>query len=166
MPSVMSNVSHAEEVSMKRNYGKAIVAGLAGGFIGNGVLGALFSMPLIRSILYNPALQSPLFLEITPKRNIPVSVAGLVLLSAIHGVLFAVLRPSIPGVSWVQKGLFWGFCLWAMYWLFQEWFIYHTLLQEPLILNLLELVLLLSGSLVEGLVIAFFLERKASAPAA
>jgi hypothetical protein len=34
------------------------------------------------------------------------------------------------------------------------------LLQEPLLLNLLELVLLLTGCLVEGLVIAFFLERK------
>jgi hypothetical protein len=150
---------------MKTNHGKAIIAGMAGGFIGNGVLGALFSMPLIRSILYNPALQSPLFIDITPKRDVLVSVMGLVLLSAIHGWFFAVFRPSIPGNGWVQKGLFWGMAIWAMYWLFQEWFIYHTLLREPLILNLLELVLLLSGSLVEGLVIAFFLERKASAPA-
>lgn len=147
---------------MKRNYGKAIVAGLLGGFIGNGVLGALFSTPFIKSILYNPAFQSPLFIDITPKRNIPVSVTGLVLLSAIHGWLFAVLRPSIPGSNWVQKGLFWGFTIWAMYWLFQEWFIYHTLLQEPLILNLLELILLLAGSVIEGLIISFLIERKTS----
>lgn len=145
---------------MKKNYGKAIVAGLLGGFIGNGVLGALFSIPLIKSILYNPALQSKLFIDITPNRNIPVSVMGLVLLSSIHGWLFAVLRPSIPGDKWVKKGLFWGFCIWAMYWLFQEWFIYNTLLQEPLILNLLELLLLLAGSLIEGLIISFMIVEK------
>src|SRR5512145_3312955 len=140
---------------MKKNQGKAVMAGMLGGFIGNGVLGALFSLPPIRSVLYDPALQSSLFLEITPLRNVPVSVAGLVLLSAIHGWLFAVLRPSIPGKSWIRKGLFWGFSIWAMYWLFQEWFIYHTLLQEPFILNLLELLLLLAGSVIEGLIIAF-----------
>jgi hypothetical protein len=150
---------------MNKNYGRAIVAGLLGGFIGNGVLGALFSTPLVKSILYNPALQSQLFIDITPNRNIPVSVTGLVLLSAIHGWLFAVLLPSIPGATWVKKGLFWGFVIWAMYWLFQEWFIYHTLLQEPLILNLLELVILLTGSLIEGLIISFIMERKTLWPA-
>jgi hypothetical protein len=49
-----------------------------------------------------------------------------------------------------------------MFWLFQEWFIYHTLLGEPLILNLLELSILLLGSLVEGAIIAFFLARNAA----
>ena len=47
-----------------------------------------------------------------------------------------------------------------MYWLFQEWFIYNTLLGEPLLLNALELGILMLGSLVEGAVIAFFLARK------
>jgi flagellar biosynthesis protein FliQ len=48
-----------------------------------------------------------------------------------------------------------------MYWLSQEWFIYHTLLGEPLLLNILELSILLTGSLVDGLIIAFFLARNA-----
>ena len=47
-----------------------------------------------------------------------------------------------------------------MYWLFQEWLIYNLLLGEPLFLNLLELTILMPGSLVEGIMIAFFLERK------
>lgn len=139
---------------------KILVAGLVGGFIGNGVLGALFSSPPIQSILYNAAWQSQLFIEITPKRNIPISVAGLVILSIIHAWLFSVLLPSLPGQTWLKKGLFWGLTIWAMYWLFQEWFIYNTLLGEPLLLNVLELIVLLSGSLVEGIVIAFFLARK------
>lgn len=138
---------------------KVASAGLVGGFIGNGILGALFSSPPIKSILYNPAWQSQLFIEITPKRDVPVSVAGLVVLSMIHSWLFTVFMPSIPGTTWWKKGLFWGLTICLMYWLFQEWFIYHTLLGEPYILNLLELAILLIGSMAEGLVIAFFLAR-------
>lgn len=145
---------------MKNDAVRILVAGLVGGFIGNGVLGALFSSPPIQSILYNPEWQSQLFIEITPKRNIAVSVAGLVILSIVHAWLFSVLMPSVPGKTWLKKGLFWGLTIWLMYWLFQEWFIYNTLLGEPLLLNALELIVLLSGSLVEGVVIAFFLARK------
>jgi len=145
---------------MRNTNVKILLAGLLGGFLGNGVLGALFSSPPLKAILYNPDLQSPLFIAITPQRDIPLSVIGLVALSVIHAWLFYVLKPSIPGAGWVTQGLFWGFTIWAMYWLFQEWFIYHTLLGEPLLLNLLELVVLLLGSLVEGIVIAFFLARE------
>ena len=45
---------------------KILLAGLVGGFVGNGVLGALFSSPPIQSILYNPEWQSQIFTEITP----------------------------------------------------------------------------------------------------
>lgn len=138
---------------------KIIISGLLGGFLGNGVLGILFSLQPVRSILYNPLLQSRLFIEITPGRNIPVSVAGLVVLSVVHSWLFALFLPSIPGGTWVKKGAFWGLVIWLMFWVFQEWFIYHTLLNEPIILNLLELAILLAGSFVEGLVISFILAR-------
>ena len=146
----------------KNSVVKILVAGLVGGFIGNGVLGALFSSPPIQAILYNPEWQSQLFIEITPKRNIPVSVAGLVILSIIHAWLFSILMPSIPGKTWLKKGLFWGLTIWLMYWLFQEWFIYNMLLGEPFLLNVFELTILMLGSLVEGVVIAFFLARKPS----
>ena len=142
---------------------KILVAGLVGGFIGNGVLGVLFSCSPIQAILYNPGWQSQLFIEITPKRNMPVSVTGLFILSIIHAWLFSVFMPSIPGKTWLKKGLFWGLTIWLMFWLFQEWFIYNTLLGEPLLLNALELAILILGSLVEGIVIAFFLAREPSA---
>ena len=145
---------------MKNRVGKILVAGLIGGFIGNGVLGAIFSSPPVQAVLYNPEWQSALFIDITPKRNVPISIAGLVLLSVIHAWLFNVLEPAIPGRTWLRKGLFWGVAIWSMYWLFQEWFIYNTLLGEPLLLNVLELGILMLGSLVEGVVIAFFLARK------
>lgn len=145
---------------------KIIPAGLIGGFVGNGVMGAIFSSPPIKSILYNPKVQSQLFIEITQKRNIPVSVIGLVVLSVIHAWLFSLFQPSIPGGTWFRQGLFWGLTIFLMFWLFQEWFIYHTLLGEPLILNLLELSILLLGSLAEGVIIAFFLARDAASRSA
>ena len=148
---------------MRSSWPRVAIAGLVGGFVGNGVLGALFSSAPVRRVLYDPAIQSALFIDITPRRSIPVSVGGLVVLSVIHAWLFAVLRPSIPGVTWLKKGLFWGFVIWSMFWLFQEWFIYHTLLGEPLLLNLLELVILLAGSLVEGMIIAFVIEMRSAA---
>ena len=151
---------------MKAVSWRVALAGLIGGFVGNGVLGALFSSPPVQQILYDPAIQSRLFLEVTPQRNIPVSVAGLVVLSVIHAWLFAVLLPSIPGRTWIGKGAFWGLTIWLMYWVFQEWFIYHTLLGEPVLLNILELGILLLGSVVEGVLIAFVLARKVPRPEA
>jgi len=123
-------------------------------------MGALFMSPPVQAILYNPDYQSPLFLEITPRRNLVVSIAGMVILSVIHSWLFWTFLPSIPGRDWLRKGLFWGLSLWLLFWVFQEWFIYHTLLGEPLPLTLLELAILLLGSLVEGVVIAFMLARR------
>lgn len=136
---------------------------MLGGLAGNAVLGVLFTAAPVRAVLYDPALQSALFLEITLRRNIPLSVAGLVVLSAIHGWLYRQFAPAIPGASWQQKGLFWGLVIFAVYWLPQEWFIYHTLLGEPVVLNVLELGLLSVGCAVEGLVIAGCLRRSSSA---
>lgn len=139
---------------MQTTYIRAILAGWIGGFLGNGLLGAIFSSPLAKAILYDPNVQSQLFLNVTPQRNIAVSVIGLIVLSGIHGILYACLSPSIPGRNWLMKGVLWGTMIWASYWLFQEWFIYITLLGEPLLLAILELVVLLAGSLLEGVVIA------------
>lgn len=144
---------------MKNNPVRIISAGLLGGFLGNGVLGGIFSLPLVKSILYDPSLQSKLFIDVTPGRDIPISVAGLVVLSIVHAWLFAMFLPSLPGGTRLKKGLFWGVTIWLMYWVFQEWFIYHTLLMEPFILNFLELAILLAGSLVEGVVISFMVAR-------
>ena len=127
---------------------------MLGGFVGNGVLGILFSSDVLRSVLYDPTIQSALFLEVTPQRDIPLSVAGLVVLSAIHGWLYARFVTAIPGHGWCQKGASWGAVIFAMFWLPQEWFVYHTLLGEPLLLNLLELTVLSIGSIGEGIVIA------------
>ena len=147
---------------MKRGF-RIAAAGLLGGFVGNGILGGLFSSPPVQALLYSPTLQSQLFRDVTPTRNIPVSVAGLVILSIVHSWLFATLQSAIPGKTAVRKGLFWGLVIWMMYWLFQEWFIYRTLLQEPLPLCLLELAILLLGSLAEGVIIALMLSRERTA---
>ena len=82
------------------------MAGLLGGFVGNGIMGSVFSLPLINTILYNPAIQSQLFIEVTPARDIPLSVTGLIVLSVIHAYFFSIFEPSIPGMTWQKKGCF------------------------------------------------------------
>lgn len=142
------------------NSTRTVAAGLAGGTAGNAILGLAFSSPPLQALLYDPALQSALFIEVTRGRDIPVSVAGLVVLSIAHAWLYGVLEPSIPGAGRLGKGLFWGFAIWLMYWVFQEWFIDRTLLHEPWRLVAVELVVLLAGSLVEGIVIASLMPRR------
>lgn len=139
---------------------RMIYSGIIAGFISEGVLGALFMSSPIQKILYNPNWQSKLFLEVTPTRDLLPSIVGIVILSISHSWLFSVLQKSIPGKNWINKGVFWGMTIWLMYWVFQEWFIYHTLLQEPILLNLVELTILLMGSLVEGLIISKLLFEK------
>jgi len=139
---------------------RIIIAGLIGGFIGEGIMGGLFMSPPINSILYNPEIQSQLFIEITPDRDLFKSITGMVVLSIAHAWFYSIFIQSIPGKTWIKKGLFWGFTIWLMYWVFQEWFIYHTLLNEPILLNLLELTILLIGSLAEGIIIAWFLKTQ------
>lgn len=141
-------------------YLKIIISGLIAGFISEGILGGLFMSPPVQHLLYNPSYQSGTFIQLTPTRDLIPSIAGIVLLSIAHSWLFSVLQLSIPGNTWMRKGLFWGFTIWIMYWVFQEWFIYHTLLKEPILLNLVELILLLIGSSVEGLIISKFLFSK------
>lgn len=147
---------------MKNKTFKIIYTGLIAGFISEAVLGALFMSSPIQKVLYDPNLQSKLFLEITPTRDLFPSIAGIVILSISHSWLFNILQSSIPGKNWMNKGLFWGMVIWLMYWMFQEWFIYHTLLQEPILLNIIELILLLTGSLTEGLIISKLLFQKTS----
>lgn len=145
---------------MKNSIYKIIYSGIIAGFISEGILGGLFMSPPIQSILYNPDWQSKVFIDLTPTRDLFPSIAGIVLLSIAHSWFFSLFQKAIPGDTWIKKGLFWGFTIWLLYWVFQEWFIYHTLLKEPLLLNLVELTILMAGSLVEGLIISKFLFTK------
>ena len=104
-----------------------------------------------------PGLTAQVHIHVERQPEQPAAVAGLVVLSGVHGALLLLLRRDAAPAAWVRHGLRLGFVIWATYWLFQEWFIYVTLLQEPLSLAGVELLLLLAGSLVEGTVIAWLL---------
>lgn len=149
---------------MKHSSLRFVIAGLIAAFAANGLLGVIFSSSIVQAILYDPQQQSELFLNITPTRNIPVSVAGLVALGGLHGYLFWLLENSIPGRLRWQRGAVWGVIIWASYWLAQEWFIYITLLKEPLHLALFELLILLAGSVVEGILISLIGHGKTERP--
>lgn len=142
----------------QRVVGIGLAAGLLGGFVGNAVLGVLFTSGFAQAVLYDVERQSQLFLTLTPQRDVASSVAGLVALSAVHGWLYLRFREALCGEAWWAKGCAFGCIVWSMYWLAQEWFVYVTLLGEPVRLAAFELALLLAGSLVEGLVIAAALE--------
>lgn len=143
---------------MRQPWVRAVAAGWLGGLIGNAALGIAFSTAWLKSLLFDPRLQSAAFIELALERDVAISVAGLVLLSGIYGALYAVLAPAIPGRTTLRKGLFWGVAIWVAYWLPQEWFVYVTLLREPIALALVELAVLLGGSLLQGLVIAALIE--------
>lgn len=148
---------------MKSKILKIIYSGLTAGCISEGILGALFMSPPVQGLLYDPDIQSKLFIDVTRTRNLLPSIIGMIVLSSTHSWFFSLFQKSIPGNTWVKRGLFWGFTIWLMYWVAQEWFIYHTLLGEPLLLNMVELAILLAGSLVEGLIISRFLFRNTEA---
>lgn len=141
-------------------YLRIVLSGLAAGFVGEGIMGALFMSPPIQSVLYDPALQSDLYIKITPERNLFITLTGMIILSIAHAWFYSIFLRSMPGKTWIGKGLFWGFTIWLLYWVFQEWFVYHTLINEPLVLNLLELVILLIGSLAEGVIIGWFFKHE------
>lgn len=147
---------------MRSRWWRAAIAGWVGGLAGNALLGLLFTSAPVVAVLHDPAWQSRLFLDLAPTRNVLVSVAGLVVLSGIHGCLYELVRASLPGRTWMRRGMVWGLVLWALYWLPQEWFIYVTLLREPLSLAGLELVILGLGSVVEGIIIARVLTDSAT----
>lgn len=138
---------------------RIVLSGLAGGFFSEAFMGALFVSGPVQTILYNPSTQSQLYREITPTRDLPLSIVGIILLSIAHSWLYRIFFLAIPGRTWYTKGAFWGFTIWLLYWVFQEWFVYRTLLLEPLLLNAFELVILLCGSVIEGTVIAFFFRK-------
>lgn len=133
--------------------------GILAGFISEAFMGLIFTSQAINGLLYDPKLQSEKFIEITSSREVslPTTIIGMILLSGIHSWLFSILQESIPGQTKLKQGLFFGLMIWLVYWLFQEWFVYHTMLGEPIILTLLELVILLIGSLIEGIIISFLI---------
>lgn len=141
---------------------RGIVAGWVGAFAGNALLGFAFTSPWVTAWLLDPALQSAAFLELARTRNVSLSVAGLVVLGAIPGWAYVRLRAAVPGGTAWKRGLWWGLLLWALYWLPQEWFIYVTLLREPLPLAALELMILLAGCLLQGAIIAIIVELRPS----
>lgn len=146
-------------MNSKNSLFKKVFIGLIAGIVSQMIMGGLFMSPLVQSILYNPEFQSQLFLEITPQRDLLPSVLGLIIFSIVYGIIYPRVFSVLPGEKWWQKGLWFGFFIWLLYWVPQEWFIYRTLLHEPLWLNLFELTLCLIGTFAQGIVIAFLMKK-------
>lgn len=141
---------------------RTALVGLAAGFFSQAAMGAVFLSPPVQALLYNPAYQSELFRTITPTRDVAHSIAGLIVLSAVHAWLFRLIQDCLPTGGRVRRGLIFGVWLWLLYWVPQEWFVYHTLLGEPLWLCAVELTIVLCGSLLQGALIALGVSNHAN----
>lgn len=129
--------------------------GLLAAFVSQGLMGVLFLNPWTQGLLYHEQWQSLLYRQVTPQRDLLPSIVGLVVWGLIPAFLHRRLAPS--GSPW-RAGLATATWIWLLFWLPQEWFIYVTLLGEPLPLAGLELVLAALGSLAQGLLLAIGLK--------
>lgn len=138
---------------------RALVAGLAGGAAFLAALFLLFGPA--QTILADPRLQSPKLLKVFSELEpLPRSgtdpawvAAGVVAFGVLHGLLFALLAPALPGWGW-RKGLSFGVVLWLTMVLWFEFFLLWNVMHEPPLLIGLELALWLAVNLIEGVVIA------------
>lgn len=129
-----------------------VVVGLGAGFVSQGIMGALFMNPWSQAVLMDPGLQSSLYRELSVLRPLVPSIVGLVLWGLVPALLHR--RLAHPG-PWWKAGLVTGAWVWALFWLPQEWFMYITLLAEPVPLATLELVFAAVGCAVQGLILGW-----------
>ena len=150
--------------------GRLLLAGLAAGLALNAVM--LLTFRLIGfgwdggGILLDPARQSPKLiavwttLEPLPRvvtEPLPV-IAGLMLFGLLHAWLYAALAPRWRG-SIATRALRFAVLLFALVYLFWEFFTPFNLFREPLALVALELVFWFLIALAEAFAIALVLER-------
>lgn len=120
-------------------------------------MGLLFLNPWTQSLLYHADWQSLLYRQVTPQRDLLPSIVGLVVWGVVPAFLHR--RLALPGSPW-RAGLATATWIGLLFWLPQEWFIYVTLLGEPLPLAALELLFAALGCLVQGWLLAFGLRER------
>jgi hypothetical protein len=133
-----------------------IVAGLLGGFISNAFIGFILTRAFVHRVL-NPDKHTTHYREASTGIRLPIAIGGLITLTIIHAWLFYILCGSLPGSTWLPKGLAWGFVIWLMYWVFQEWFSFRMLFGLPALHSLFRLVVFLLAAFIEGMIIAFLM---------
>jgi hypothetical protein len=136
------------------------LAGIAGSAVAIVVWQLL--VPIVARITLNPRYQSADFLAVlsrlvaqhTSKLHLfQFFVFWIVLLGSLHGIVFSVLRPSLPGAG-NYKGLSFGVLLWIFGYLFFEFLSPWGQFNEPVLLVMFELLMWLAVALTEGLTIA------------
>lgn len=150
--------------------GRLLLAGLAAGLALNGVM--LLTFRLIGfgwdggGILLDPARQSPKLiavwtaLEPLPRvvtEPLPI-IIGLMLFGLLHARLYAALAPRWPAGA-AGRVLRFAVLLFALVYLFWEFFTPFNLFREPLPLVALELLFWFLIALAEAFAIALVLER-------
>jgi hypothetical protein len=144
-----------------RRWGRALIAGLAGGVAWN--VGMLLTFGPAQRWLADPELQSPKMFsvfadpELPPRMNeapwiVPVMLLGL---GVLYGLCFAAVREGLPGQGRLARGLSFGVLAWALGFFWFELYLPWNVLREPAPLVLLELCLWLLVLLGVGATISF-----------
>ncbi|MFP3943564.1 MAG: hypothetical protein ACLFWF_06715 [Alphaproteobacteria bacterium] len=142
-------------------WGRALLAGLAGGAAWIAALLALFGPA--QAILSDPAYQSQKFIDVFANleplpRNIEnplIMPAGLLVIGVIYGLVFAVIRRGLPGASRLARGLSFGVVAWLLAFPWFEFYLPWNVMHEPAALVALELALWLGVMLVVGQAISW-----------
>ena len=156
---------------MKPTHARTIMAGIAGGIAMN--LTMLLTFRLLGfgwnggGILIRSSMQSKKLIAVwTQLEPIPLVVnapapiiIGIVLFGVFHAYIFRWLSPVLSG-GVLQQGLQFGGLVFAMTFLFWEFFTPFNLFGEPLQLILLELVFWACIAAADGLVIAAIIGGK------
>lgn len=152
----MNDHTNAVPAREKVKWGRALLAGLAGGVAWIAALAALFGPAQI--VLANPAYQSEKFLDVFMRADPPARMvenpflmpAGLMVLGIIYALVFAVIRPGLPGSSRWAKGLGFALVAWLLAFSWFEFYLPWNVMREPEALVALELALWLGVMLAVG----------------
>lgn len=134
---------------------RIILSGLLAGAVSNAVVGLIFTRKPVHAMIHDSSRNSRRYIDTASQMNLPVAIIGLILLSIIHSFIFAYIGASLPGATWISRGIVFGIMIWLFFWLFQEWFAFHCLLGVPFSLNFFRLCVLLIGAVIEGIIISW-----------
>ena len=146
---------------------RAAVAGAVG--ILAGLLVALPLFLLVEPVLFDPTIQSAKLIAVMQTlQPLPLSTtnpalffAGLAVVGAVHGVVFALIVKGLPEPR-LRRGFAYGVVLWALVSVFFEFFTPFNLFGEPLALVFLQLAIWFIVFQVEGIVISLVYGRATS----
>lgn len=143
---------------------RVVLAALVAGVLTQAVTAALWMNPITQRIILTPEFgQSQKLISVwrvweplprlTQQPSVPM-IAGFLVFTLLHVLVYLRLAPVLPGRGWVGKGVSLALGIWVFQYGYFEFFTPFNQYHEPLPLIAYELFLQGVMALVEGLAIA------------